>query len=261
MVTTKMGKMLFGVAVLLTALVAQTQAGLVFYASYDTSKDATFAAGNPAERGIGGMGTLDPTGKFGGSAHFGSNSWFTYNSAGNISASAGTVMLWYKADANGNWGTLFSLGTSNFWSPVTDILFRTEGWQKCFMDVQDGSGTGYRITASNLVVTNWNHFALTWKVHDNLVDLAAYANGNLAGELLNRAWNGFSLDSIFAVGGWAAWNDPSAFGNIDDLGIFDAALTAGEISTIYNSGEPLPEPATLCLLATGGLLTVARRKR
>jgi len=45
-------------------------------------------------------------------------------------------------------------------------------------------------------------------------------------------------------------------GDIDELRIYSRALTADEISTLYT----IPEPATLSLLALGGIALLRKRK-
>ena len=66
----------------------------------------------------------------------------------------------------------------------------------------------------------------------------------------------------FLVGGVAVSGSPRSYftGLIDDVRIYDNALSAAEVSALY--GAPVPEPATWAMLAVGlTLLTVGRRRR
>jgi len=49
---------------------------------------------------------------------------------------------------------------------------------------------------------------------------------------------------------------------LDELFIFDTALSADQVLSIYNSGvDSIPEPSALVLLGTGAVSMLIRRRR
>jgi len=86
-----------------------------------------------------------------------------------------------------------------------------------------------------LGTTNWYHLVLTY----NGTTLIGYINGSPVGSV-GASGNGIAN---FSAGGHSLFVSPSlaSFGSclIDDVAIFDRALTATEISNLYNGLTPL----------------------
>jgi len=245
----------------------------LFVANYDSGTPADFAAGSAADVSDG-VATITTSGaKYGSGAYYGSYVQSRYNTMDNISATAGTVMFWYKSDVR-DWTSVFNIGTSDFWAPTSDFAMRASGWNGMWAYVSDSSGRQYSVGGPNVVgdVGMLNHYAVTWDTDaaNGTIDLAMYVNGVLVDSLNDVAWSGFAFDSTMQVGGyyhpdWGRWVTPNAYGTIDDFGIANHAMSQTQIAAIVNSGVALtagamvPEPMTLALLAVGGVMGWRRR--
>jgi hypothetical protein len=98
-------------------------------------------------------------------------------------------------------------------------------------------GSGYPTwTISTLSASTWYHIAF---VHDG-TDVTLYLNGSSQGTKTgaNTANNNFKGNFIgigryYAIPGTYNWD-----GLIDEVSLFDSALSASDITAIYNSGTP-----------------------
>jgi len=123
---------------------------------------------------------------------------------------------------------------------------------------------------TNLFDGQWHHIVA---VNDPASDL----DGNGDGEILLYVDNGAPLNhkkvitetppvydtSEFAIGtGRDGGGNYNAYdGLVDEVGIWDHALTAQEVDQWYNNSlSTIPEPATFVLLGLGGLLLAYRRR-
>ena len=141
-------------------------------------------------------------------------------------------------------------------------------------DVPDPDTTGMRAWTGGLATLEGLPIAADsgWHMQTVTVDLA------LAGNEVNFYMDGAlygtkSLDGTLLAGPTdyfnvgnptnpitAAWTSNDLNGRIDDLAVFSTALSAGDAAALYAAAN-IPEPATLALLGTGGLLALLRRRR
>lgn len=137
-----------------------------------------------------------------------------------------------------------------------------------------GGGNGprgilYQDLTTEASVDAWHHVALIIDASsDGDGTLTAYLDGSAA-EFDTNAWGStFTLDDDGVATSSQLLLGVGAGGGtdvlLDDVAIFDHALTADEVLAVYNNGlagVPVPEPVSAVLLATAGLLLLPRRRR
>jgi hypothetical protein len=132
--------------------------------------------------------------------------------------------------------------------------------------VGDGSSAANGHTGTAVLSTNQRHFvAFTWQAGSGLTQL--YVDGVLDPILLPGTLS-TSMNAISAKNFFIGAQSPGFRhfdGIIDEVSVFNRALSAGEISSLYQVGfagppAPAPEPGSMVLLA-GGLCVLASRRR
>ena len=105
-----------------------------------------------------------------------------------------------------------------------------------------GHNIGYRSTNTTINTDTWYHGVVTYNASNaGNQRVKFYLNNTL--ETNNVGYNGATSlkanpTSPFTVGKRTAYNFNVFNGNIDEVSIFSAELTSGEVTTYYNSGEP-----------------------
>tara|TARA_R100000544_G_scaffold7478_1_gene2990 strand:- start:694 stop:1470 length:777 start_codon:yes stop_codon:yes gene_type:complete len=157
------------------------------------------------------------------------NAWDMTN-GGNVDYFIGCV-------SSGGWG----IRMSNSGGQVTKIEFLVR------VDDSGSGSAGYLVAnvneATTEALTDWNHIAATY----DGTTAKLYINAGTTGVTNATSAAGASIvyhaaNSTPIMLGADAANDTTGsdfyHGLLDDVAIFDAALTAGNISTIYNGGVP-----------------------
>ncbi len=118
--------------------------------------------------------------------------------------------------------------------------------------VWDGNYTN-RIGSGGVAINdgNWHHVAMTYSAGTASI----YVDGGLQASGARTLTNGAS--NILGSGLFDPWD-----GAIDEVAIYDRALSTAEIASGWNTSSVVPEPSTGLLVATGlaGLAYNGRRK-
>ncbi len=223
------------------------QTGLLFHADFDKSLDATFSRGNPKADAKGVELVEGWRGKA--IAVRGEGSFCPFEAVGNILAKQGTVMMWVKPldwDINDeNFRHFFHLSSSD-----GSFLGLYRFCERGNLVWVVGNYKKNQYTIVEFPVSwptewrrgEWRHIAATWQ-RNRFGDgyIALYING----WLVSTGFAGFvsrdiyprSVGDYFYIGtpGEGRYEDPTRATAIDEVLIFDRALTPSEIQRIFEA--------------------------
>lgn len=188
---------------------------------------------------------------------------------------ARTVALWLNADSIYSEMAVLGFGAGSnrrqFIITVEDL--GTEAGVGNSIGLRYGSGNvGYN-NGSDIVTGQWYHVAFVYDGTTLDFDsgdetgFSAYINGTMMNSVdgnKGQAGNPFDTSSTALMIGNSSTVNRGFNGKIDDVQIYDTALSASEISQIYNNpGVAIPEPGSLVLVLVGGLgvVTISIRRR
>ena len=208
------------------------------------------ASGSQAQdaSGRGGTGTIAgatrAAGRFGGGLSFdGLDDWVTVADSNALDlTSAMTLEAWVNPSALGaRWRTalLKENGTG-----LAYALYANDGANRAAGFINTGSDQGVLSPAGASPVNTWTHLATTY----DGATLRVFANG---AQVATRNQTGTirTSTSPLRFGGNGAWLDEFFQGRLDEIRIYDRALTAAQISSDMNApiGPPPPAPPRLAV--------------
>lgn len=238
-------------------LTAPVHASLVQYWTFDGNTTAT----------VGDSGTL--TGSFtaitsgaksGQAVNLGSSSYLQASLAGTgTTYGSMTISFWERTQA----------GAWRDWTAVTSNG-AASGEVRAEINAGDGTLDLYGITGSfatpatrlawksQLGGSTWSHVSLVFDGASSSIKV--YTNGVLDGTL--TGWtNSAAITAIRVNSSWTYTAGIDA--DYDDFAVFNTALSASDITNLYNGLSPtaVPEPSTYGLIGAGAIVGVVARRR
>ena len=157
----------------------------------------------------------------------------------NFTATNGTISLWFNpTTATSTQTNNFIIGRNVGGNNAGDfgLLAYSSAFSGFAFYMEDGTNSSYCKSNSNFAADNWVHFAVTWQsgVTNGLI---MYINGvaqSVTGNGLTLLASSSSIPiNIGGNNGISNFN-----GKISNTAIYNSALTATQISTLFNFGTP-----------------------
>ena len=157
-----------------------------------------------------------------------------------------TVSLWVKFDTISNYDSIFYMGGSTNNSDYLQLRLREVSSQLRYQVSGRKGGSGNStVEATTLPATgSWVHLAYTRTGTGTGATIKIYVNGSYEATATNGEFDAplgsssaGTLTNISAFRS-SAYSQYGIDGKIDEVAIWDSALTAAEITKVYNSGEP-----------------------
>jgi hypothetical protein len=227
------------------------QPGLLFYLSGDNSFTADYAAGGVPEPNYQSDVKILPGGAKGGYIQAGNNQLLSYWAPGNIYAQRGTLSFYWRSrdPVDETEFPIFRVGYADHssWDQVwLRIDYNGHGFDAFVTDVNLGR-TRVSYTMPDFPKPDqWVHLTLTW---DETTCIRFYVDGKLAAEkaatgMFDAALDQFGPHSrIIGPTGVESTYSYDRGGDIDELRIYDRALSDDNVATLAKGDTPQTIPA------------------
>ena len=224
--------------------------GLVMSLSFDTGT-ATDISGNDNHGTI--NGAVAAPGRVGpGALRFdGVNDMVVVPNSDSLGLETGmTLEAWVNPSARTGWHTvMLKEGTGTF---AYEMYSNNPEINRPAAYFMDEAGALRAITGTAALPLNtWSHLATTW----DGTTMRLYVNGVQVRSAL-RAGPMLATDGQLSIGGNLVWGGEFFAGMMDEVKIYDRALTAAEIQSDMN-GDPLPAPANNAPTAAADTLSTS----
>ena len=177
-----------------------------------------------------------------------------------------TVSAWVKPSTGASWNSVVTSREDNGTSVNGYILYNSpDGNWDFWTGGGGGPGAWERTIDPNAFSQGtWSHLAITYDASTTTKVL--YVNGvAVSTEVQSYVPNGTTPETSrpFNIGAGQDFGDGFFFtGNIDDVAVWDEALSADAIGSVMLNGVGvIPEPSSVLLFAFGSAATFLRRRR
>lgn len=206
--------------------------------------------------------TFDAAGQFGNAATLAGAGGIQVPFDAALNPTSFTLTAWVNPADTANWNSVVTSREDNGTSVNGFILYNSPDNQWDFW-TGGGGGPGEwgRTTGPNGVLNEWTHLAISY---DETTDTKVlWVNGENAAESTGQGYspNGTTPADArpFNIGAGEDFGTNFFFsGLIDDVGLYDAALSQAEIQSIQTNG--VPEPSSLLLAGLGMLSLLSWRR-
>ena len=156
-----------------------------------------------------------------------------------------TVSLWCKFDTLNNFDSIVYMGSENSNTEYFQLRLRDVSGLKYQISARAGNSGNATVEATTTPATgSWVHLAYTRSGTGTGTTAKIYVNGTLEGTGTNGEFSAplgaSSSDTITDLSAFrsSTYSQYGIDGKIDEVAIWDSALSATEITKVYNSGEP-----------------------
>jgi hypothetical protein len=154
------------------------------------------------------------------------------NTNGN-NADQGTIIAWFNLAAlPSTAGRFFSIAGESLAANDFDLQIETDNKIKFYTDTGSATVDNTALTAANL--NTWIFVAATFSSN---VSRNIYVNGTLAASSAPGAAHNPAAGGTFAMGASDVWAGRYFQGALDEVAVFNRALTATEINDLYAAGQ------------------------
>ena len=162
------------------------------------------------------------------------------NSVANDVKNIGSMSIWLKLETANQNDTIMNIHTGVNNDNKIAILFINQGGSELIrLNSRGGSSNtilDHEYSATDSVENGWTHFAATWDRTAN--KMAMYLNGSSVATSTASINNFATTADTIYLGKPGNANNAFFQGHFSSFALFNAALTASNITTIYNSGSP-----------------------
>jgi photosystem II stability/assembly factor-like uncharacterized protein len=142
-----------------------------------------------------------------------------------------TIALWFKGDSVDKQRLISAHNDGN-----NDLILLRENGNALQTQVRDSDGNIVSLASSSdpFGDSSWHHTAVV--VDNNNNNLYLYLDGSLIDSNTATGWTGSFSNPNINIGAYLTSTQDYYSGNIDDVAIYDRALSSSEVSEIYNYG-------------------------
>ena len=162
------------------------------------------------------------------------------NSVANDVKNIGSMSIWLKLETASQNDTIMNIHTGINNDNKIAILFINQGGSELIRINSRGGSTNtildHEYSATDSVENGWTHFAATWNRTAN--KMAMYLNGSSVATSTASISNYATTADTIYLGKPGNANNAFFQGHFSSFALFNAELTASNITTIYNSGSP-----------------------